>query len=100
MLVALGQGRLPARGGWNMICLQLATLAQSLGMCEGATLDTFKGLIQNHESDGDRYNSPRKREAELLRMFRYVDGSSYQVSIAGIRSILPQGLPCNDFRGL
>jgi hypothetical protein len=100
VLVALGQGRFPARGGWNIICLQLATLAQSLGMGEGATLDAFKGLIQKHESDGDRYNSPGKRERELLRMFSYVEGSSYQVSIAGIRSILPQGLPCNDFRGL
>jgi len=100
VLVALGQGQFPARGGWNIICLQLATMAHSLGMDDDAIIEACKGLIRSHESDGNRYNSPGKRERELRRMFGYVEGSSYQVSIAGIRSILPQGLRCNDFRGL
>jgi len=100
VLVALGQGRFPARGGWNLICVQLATLAHCLGMDDDAIVEACKGLIQNHQSDGNRYNSPGKRERELRRMFDYVEGSSYQVSIGGIRSILPQGLRCDDFRGL
>jgi len=101
VLVALGRGQFPARGGWNSICIQLATLAHALGISEDATIEQYRGLINVHVSDGNRYNSPGKRERELRRMYSYVENSAaYEVSIGGIRSILPQGLPCIDFRGL
>ena len=102
VLAAFGQGRFPARAdvGWNRIVIQLAAVAHALGIDEDATVSAFKGLIESHQSDG-RYSSPRKREAELRRMYDYVGGSSaYSFSVGGIRSILPQGLRCNDFRGL
>ena len=101
-LAAFGQGRFPARedAGWNRIVIQLSTAAHALGIDEEATVAAFQGLIDSHQSDG-RYNSSRKREAELRRMYDYVGGSAtYSFSVGGIRSILPQGLRCNDFRGL
>lgn len=102
-LAALGQGRFPAREGvgWNRIALQLALAAQAIGMNEDQTVSAFAGLIRDHESDGNRYNSPRKREDELRRMFDYVaDSPSYEFSVAGLRSLFPVGMRVNDFRAL
>ena len=102
ILVALGQGRFPVREGrgWNQIVIQLAAVAHALGIDEDATVSAFEGLISAHVSDG-RYGSPRKREDELRRMYAYVGSSAaYSFSVGGIRSILPQGLRFNDFRGL
>lgn len=100
-LAALCHGRIPARGGWNQIVIQIGLAALAVGMTEDATVDACKGLISAHESDSHRYNSPRKRETALRNMYDYLDRSpNYSVSVAGIRSILPQGLPCFDFRGL
>ena len=101
VVAALGQGRFPAHAGWNTICIQLATLAHALGNSEDATIEQYRGLINSHESDGSRYNTAAKRERELRRLYSYVDGNpTYEVSIGGLRSILPQGLPCPEFRGL
>lgn len=100
-LAALGQGRFPARRGWNELAMQWCLSAIAVGMTEDAAVDACKGLIQSHISDGNRYNSPSKREDAIRTMYRYLDGNSgYSVSVAGIRSILPQGLRCTDFRGL
>lgn len=102
VLAAFGQGRFPARddAGWNRIVIQISTAAHALEIDEDATVAAFQGLIDSHQSDG-RYNSPRKREAELRRMYDYVGGSAaYGFSVGGLRSIMPKGLPCRDFRGL
>jgi hypothetical protein len=100
VLAALGQGRFPARGGFNQIVLQMSLAAQAVGMDEDTLLDACEGLIQKHESDGHRYDTPTKRRTELRAMFRYTDSSSYTFSVGGVWSILPKGLKCNDFRGL
>lgn len=101
VVAALGQGQFPARTGWNTTCIQLATLAHALGIPEDTTIEQYRGLINSHESDGSRYNTPAKRERELRRLYSYIEGSpAYEVSIGGIRSLLPQGLPCPEFRGL
>lgn len=100
-IAALCEGRIPARGGWNAIALQLATVADELGIDEDALIERCRGLIQAHDSDGSRYNTPAKREAELRRMCRYVSGNvCYSASAGGLRSILPAGLRVNDFRGM
>lgn len=99
-LAALGQGRFPARGGFNNIAMQMCLAAQAVGMDEGATLAACAGLIQDHESDGHRYDTPAKRRHELRSMFHYISGSNYAFSVGGVRSILPIGLKCTDFRGL
>ncbi|HRE71781.1 MAG: hypothetical protein XXXNARYT_002448 [Candidatus Accumulibacter regalis] len=101
VMAALGQGRFPARTGWNTICIQLVTLAHALDIDEETTVTQYRGLINSHESDGRRYNTAAKRERELRRLHSYVDGNpTYEVSIGGLRSILPQGLPCPEWRGL
>lgn len=100
-LEALCSGRIPARGGWNAIVMQLCTLADELGMDEETLVTKCQGLIRAHDSDGTRYNTPTKREAELRRMFAYLAGNvCYSPSVGGLRSILPAGLRANDFRGL
>lgn len=100
-IAALCEGRIPARAGWNIVALQLGTLADELGIDENTLVEKCQGLIKAHDSDGSRYNTPAKREAELRRMFGYVSGNvCYSASVAGLRSILPKGLRVNDFRGL
>lgn len=99
-LAALGQGVFPSPVGWNPICFQMGLVAHAIGMDADALVEACRGLIDRHQSDGNRYSTPRKREEELRRMFDYVVDSSYVVSVGGLRSILPKGLRCNDFRGL
>lgn len=100
VLAALGQGRFPSPVGWNLIVIQLGLAAHAVGMDEDALVSACRGLIANHESDGGRYNTPHKREAEMRRMYDYLPNSNYQLSVGGLRSILPKGLRCNDFKGL
>lgn len=100
-VAALCQGRFPARRGWNEISLQLAILAHEVSIEEDALVAACRGLIATHAGDGTRYGTPARREVELRRMFAYTEGNSaYQCTAAGLRSILPMGLRCNDFRGL
>lgn len=100
-IAALGAGRLPARGGWNLIAMQLSLTALACGMDEDALVNSCHGLIHSHQSDGHRYNTWVKREAELRRMYGYCsDTPAYEASAAGLRAVLPKGLRCNDLRGL
>lgn len=101
-LQALAAGRVPVREGvgFNSVALQLCVTAQALDVTEGQLITLARGLIDKHRGDGDRYNTPSKRERELREMFRFAEKSGYDVSIGGIRSILPAGFRCTDFRGL
>lgn len=100
-IAALCRGEIPARGGWNVIALQLCTLAHEQGLDENTLITFCKGLIERHQGDGQRYGTPAKREAELRRMFAYLEGNPcYSVDVGGLRSILPAGLRVSDFRGL
>jgi hypothetical protein len=99
-LAALGQGRFPARGGFNLVAMQLAITAHAVGMSEAELITACAGLIESHESDG-RYNTPARRRDELCTQYAYVGNSSgYEFSIGGARAILPHGLRSNDFRGM
>lgn len=100
-LQALMRGDVAARVGFNEVALQLALLAHALGWGEDRIIGECSGLIANHDSDGHRYNSPRKRENELRRMFAYSEGNAaYAFSVAGLRSILPPGTRSPDLQGL
>ena len=100
-LIALCTGQMPAREGvgFNQIILQLAISAAAMGLPEDELISLSSALIEGHHGDGERYNSPRKRERELRSMFRYVERGHYDLSIGGIRSILPKSAPCADLRG-
>lgn len=95
-------GHIPTRegAGWNKVAMQLAILADELGLDHDKVVKACQGLIQSHESDG-RYNTPRRREDHLIEMLNYMQGNvCYSAEVGGLRSILPAGMRVNDFRGL
>ena len=100
-LLALCQAKFASPAGWNKICMQLSLAAHECGISETALLQACNLLIAEHSSDGKRYDTPRARLEELSRMYGYVANCpSYECTVAGIRSILPHGMPCPDLRGL
>jgi hypothetical protein len=83
-----GQGINPD-AGFQKIATQLAITAHALDMKEPDLIGAAEELIQNHVSDGTRYNTPEKRKRELSRMFWYMDQNpSYAYSAPGIKSLL------------
>ena len=101
-LLGLGAGMTPAREGvgFNDIALQLCITAVAMGTDEDTLVSLCSGLIAGHQGDGNKYNTPYKRENALREKYHHVDGSNYEVSIGGIRSILPADELCNDLKGL
>jgi len=94
-------GKVQSREGWNRTALQLALLSHALGWDEDRLISEARGLIESHQSDGHRYNTPRKRENDLRRMFHAVIGdSAYNFSVPALRSLLPKGTPTPDLSGL
>lgn len=94
----VGRGENVREGvGFQKIATQIAITASTLGQTEQQMLDTCEGLIQNHQSDGTRYNTPQKRRKELLRMYHYMqDNPCYEFSAGGIKSLLVEGTPTPD----
>lgn len=102
-LLLLLDGKLSARAdvGWNTICVQLAISARAMGMDEDTLIKLAEPLLAGHRGDSGRYATRSKRERELRNKLAYFDGEGlYDFSAAGIKSILPKGLPCNDLEGL
>lgn len=100
-LQAVMSGQVQSPVGFNELALQVCLLAHALGWDEDRLIRECAGLIANHDSDGHRYNSPRKRENELRRMFDYTAGNvAYEFSVGGLRSVLPKGSKCPDLQGL
>lgn len=102
-LLLLLDGKLSARDGvgWNTICVQLAISARAMGMDEDALIKLAGPLLDGHRGDSGRYATRCQRERELRNKLAYFDGAGlYDFSAAGIKSILPKGLPCNDLEGL
>jgi hypothetical protein len=78
--------------GFHQIAMQIAITASALGKKEEEVLALSEGLIQNHVSDGSRYNTPHRRKVELQRMLRYCEGNvcySYSVG-ASRRRLVPR----------
>lgn len=95
-LLAQGQNLLP-NAGFQKIATQIAITANALGMSLEDTLKECEDLIQNHQSDGRRYNTPKKRIRELTRMYHYMnENPCYTFSAGAIRSLLKPGTPTPD----
>lgn len=87
--------------GFHQIAMQIAITSNALAKKEDQMLALCEGLIQNHVSDGSRYNSPAKRKAELQRMFRYTaDNVCYTYSKDAVRRLVPADVPAPDLEGL
>lgn len=95
------RGEDQVRGGFNKAALQLALTAQAAGMSREAFVESCEGLVERHQSDSYRYNTPVKRRRALSEMFDYTDSNPcYSFSAAGLKSILPQGMQTPDLEGL
>lgn len=58
-------------------------------------------MVEKHQSDGTRYNTPAKRRTELQRMHRYTqDNPCYEYRRDPVRALLPLGTPTPDLDGL
>jgi hypothetical protein len=91
-----GEGVDP-KSGFNKIGIQLSLAAHALKKSQEDFVKECEGLIQNHQSDGERYNSPRKRREELRRIYDYMSGDSvYEYSRGGMRSITAPGVSLSD----
>jgi hypothetical protein len=95
-------GEIVAPGtGFHKIALQAAITANAIGMPEERLLQIAEGVVEKHQSDGHRYNTPAKRRAELQRMYRYTqDNVCYDYRRDAVRSLLPMGTPAPDLDGL
>jgi hypothetical protein len=83
--------------GFNKIAIQLGVYAREAKISEDELVIKCSGLIANHAGDGYRYNTPRKRELEIRRMYNYIDdGVGYEYSIHPIQALLN---PVNEFSG-
>lgn len=90
----LATGSANTAGGFNVIAMQLALYGRESKWDEETLVRACRGVIENHQSDGSRYNSARRREAELRRMFYYLeDNPSFEYSAAGIKSCFPKQAP-------
>ena len=102
-LLALLAGKVQARegAGWNQICVQLAIAAHAMSLSEAELLKLASPLLDHHDGDSRRYGSRWLRERELTNKYAYFVGCGlYDFSSAGIKSILPRDMPCNDLEGL
>lgn len=85
--------------GFHQIAMQVAITAHAKGMSKAELLEAAQGLCENHESDGDRYNTPSKRKAELARMWDYTDDNPcYEYSPAAVTNLLTHKAP--DLHGI
>jgi hypothetical protein len=85
--------------GFHQLALQIGIIANTAGMTEDELLQACAGLVENHQGDGDRYNTPWKRKEEILRMFRYcTDNPMYEFRIGAVKVLLSHASP--DLDGL
>ena len=93
-----GEG-LKAGTGFHQIAMQVAITAHAKNMTREELLVAAEGLCDNHESDGNRYNTPSKRREELARMWEYTeDNPCYDYSPGAITSLLTHTAP--DLHGI
>jgi hypothetical protein len=100
-LESVMRGEGAANVGFHKIALQVAITANALGKKEDEVLAACAGLVEKHESDGKRYNTPAKRRMELQRMLQYTDGNPcYEYSMDAVKSVVPRDKPTPDLLGL
>lgn len=83
--------------GFQSLSLQLSIVAHTAGWTEQQLVDKCHGLIENHQGDGNRYNTPDKREFELRRMWRYMEGNvCYEFGVGPLKALLTHAAPDLD----
>jgi hypothetical protein len=83
--------------GFHELAMQIAVIAREAGRSEEEMLADCAILIDSHGGDGNRYNTPAKRKAELVRMHRYMaDNPMYDFSIGAVKSLLSHAAPDLD----
>jgi hypothetical protein len=98
--IMAGEGIAPG-AGFQKIATQLAITANALGKSADELIEACEGLVKNHQSDSNRYNSPRKRREELRRMWDYThDNPCYVYSRGAIRSLCDVDAPTSDLDGV
>ncbi len=96
MMAGLG---IKPSAGFQEISTQLAIAAAAGQISEDDFVLRCAGLIATHSSDGQRYNTERKRTEELRRMWRYMDGNfCYEFSIGAMKNLMTHSAP--DLDGL
>lgn len=94
MMAGLG---IKASAGFQEIATQLAIAAVAAGLSEERFIVDCSGLIENHQSDSNRYNTPARRAEELRRMHRYMDGNAcYEFSVGALKVLLNHPAPDLD----
>lgn len=97
----LASGDVRANCGFNNLAMQLALYGRECKWTEDEFIGACSGVITNHESDGSRYNSPRKREVELRRMFWYVeDNANLDFGLQALKSCLTESKESREDSGL
>lgn len=91
-----GQGVKPG-AGFHPIAMQLGIYANARNWTADQLIEKCQGLVENHESDGNRYDTPSKREAELRRMFDYTnDNPCYDFSVGAMKVLMSHPAPDLD----
>ncbi len=100
-LAGVMAGTIVPNVGFHQIALQVTITSNALGKSEEEMVALCEGLIENHQSDSTRYNTPAKRREELKRLYRYTQGNPcYEYSRDAVRRLLPIGTPAPDLEGL
>lgn len=111
-LIAQFEGKVPAtlesickgenldsNSGFQSIATQIAISMVALGQTESQMLEMCEGLVNNHQSDGSRYNTPMKRRKELSRMYHYMENNPcYDFSAGGLISLLDNKATATDLQ--
>jgi hypothetical protein len=90
-LVKVLSGEVQSQQGFQATALQVAISAAALDKSLDDTLAEAEGLLKHHSGDSDRYNTYYKRKIALRQAFQYIqDNPTYQFSMGGIKSLLPE----------
>jgi hypothetical protein len=83
--------------GFQQLATQLGIVASTAGWDENRLVLECAGLISSHQGDGARYGSEAKREEEIRRMHRYMNGNlCYEFSIGALKSLMTHSAPDLD----
>jgi hypothetical protein len=83
--------------GFHEMAIQIAISATTAGMSEEEMLADCALLIETHQGNGNRYNTPGRRAEELRRMYRYVsDNPLYEFSVPAVKVLLSHPAPDLD----
>lgn len=91
-----GEG-IAAGAGFQSLAMQLSIYATSVGMSRDEFLLRTRGLCDNHVSDSKRYGTVKRRQAELVRMYEYMeDNTMYDFDTGPLLRLLKPGVSAPD----